>query len=155
MARYRQEPVDLNKKFIVRKKFIGNGRTWLPGQIFDWRRLAVSPRKVVNLYNASYLKQENVDIDDLERDIALGKVDPDTIIEPKKEKDSKKKAVEKAESGKYKLERKAGPYFNIVAPDGSIVNEKGLKMEQARALADKLNEGITDGTAQEPVSASK
>ena len=41
--------------------------------------------------------------------------------------------------GQFKLERKGGPYWNIVSPEGTVMNDKGMKYEEAEDYKDQLN----------------
>lgn len=43
---------------IVRRPFIANGRHFKPGDVFDWKRLSVTPRRAKQMFDAGKLMHE-------------------------------------------------------------------------------------------------
>jgi hypothetical protein len=55
MARLIKRTFDPTKPTIVRRFFVGAGRHYNPGEVFDWRRLSVDQRRVRLLFDAGKL----------------------------------------------------------------------------------------------------
>lgn len=41
--------------YVACRKFICQGRRFAPGDLFDWRRMAVSPRRVRSMLESSHV----------------------------------------------------------------------------------------------------
>jgi len=52
---YQERSFDPSRTVYVRKSFNGSGRKYKPGDIFDWKRLAVSQRRVRQLFDSGRL----------------------------------------------------------------------------------------------------
>lgn len=51
----KQPPFDSHGKFVASRTFRFCGRTFAPGEEFDWRRLSCSARKLFQLYDNRFL----------------------------------------------------------------------------------------------------
>lgn len=59
MARLHRRPVfDIGKTMVARKRFRTNGRAYGPGDVFSWRRLAVAPRRLRQLYDQGWITHQ-------------------------------------------------------------------------------------------------
>ena len=54
-----KETFDPSKKVVVRRPFTGGGRHYRPGDEFVWAHMAVTQRRVRQLYDAGYLYHIN------------------------------------------------------------------------------------------------
>lgn len=52
------EPFNPSKPVLVRRPFIGSGRHYSPGEVFDWKRLSVDQRRVRLLFESGKLMHE-------------------------------------------------------------------------------------------------
>ena len=62
MARLIERAFAPNRPVVARRFFVGAGRHYNPGDAFDWRRLAVSQRRVKALFDAGKLMHVDADI---------------------------------------------------------------------------------------------
>lgn len=62
MARLVVREFSKGKTAYARKKFTANGREFLPGQEFPWRRLAVTVRKAKSMFDAGLLMHKDGEI---------------------------------------------------------------------------------------------
>lgn len=61
---YRERRFDAKRPVYVSKSFKGNGRNWQPGQYFDWHRMAISQRRVRQMFDAGKLKHDESDFEE-------------------------------------------------------------------------------------------
>ncbi len=69
MARIPERKFDPSKPIYARKAFTANGNKIAGGQQFDWKKLAVAQRRVLQMFEAGYLyhadsKPVNVTVED-------------------------------------------------------------------------------------------
>lgn len=123
MSRYSKESFNKNIPVYVRRKFNGAGRNWIPGQRFSWNKLALDVRRVRLLFDGGYLTH----------------IQPEDFSAEEEIEDNTPKATdgEPLRPG-YTIVRTAGPWHDVVGPDGEKVNEKGLKKFDALALVEEL-----------------
>lgn len=62
MRRFTREEWDGRKTLVVRRSFKGAGRTFAPGDAFEWKRYGVEPRRVRQLYEAGFLDHEDAPV---------------------------------------------------------------------------------------------
>jgi hypothetical protein len=62
MRRFTREDWDGRKTLVVRRAFKGAGRTFAPGDAFEWKRYGVEPRRVRQLYEAGFLDHEDAPV---------------------------------------------------------------------------------------------
>ena len=63
MARLVFREFDASKPTYARRKFVANGRRFAPNDLFDWRKMAVSPRRAKQMFDAGWIKHdESVEI---------------------------------------------------------------------------------------------
>jgi hypothetical protein len=62
MRRFTREDWDGRKTLVVRRSFKGAGRTFAPGDAFEWKRYGVEPRRVRQLYEAGFLDHEDAPV---------------------------------------------------------------------------------------------
>lgn len=53
-------------------------------------------------------------------------------------KEKEKKETPQAK-GQFRLQRKGGPYWNVVSPENIVMNDKGMKFDEAEKYKDQLN----------------
>lgn len=112
----------------VRRNFKGAGRNWITGQLFDWKHGGLDVRRIRLLFEGGYLTHLNPDQNEVTK-----KEIKQTVSEPQ--------AANGEEALCYTLVRTAGQWHNVVAPDGRIINEKGMKRDDALALIEELTAG--------------
>ena len=56
MARLVFREFDASKPTYARRKFVANGRRFAPNDLFDWRKMAVSPRRAKQMFDAGWIK---------------------------------------------------------------------------------------------------
>ena len=61
MARVPERKFDPTRKLFVRKYFISNGHRYAPGMEFDWQRLSIAQRRVVQMFEAGKLTHKDGD----------------------------------------------------------------------------------------------
>lgn len=62
MRRFTREDWDGRKTLVVRRSFKGAGRTFAPGDAFEWKRYGIEPRRVRQLYEAGFLDHEDAPV---------------------------------------------------------------------------------------------
>ena len=89
MAHTRRDSFNLGAPLVARKPFRFNGKDFLVGDSFPWRRMAVAERKVVNMISSGHIMpaQEEEEV------VAAEVVAP---AAPKKKAAPKKAAPKKA-----------------------------------------------------------
>lgn len=149
MSRYQARVFDKNLPVYVRKPVKVSGRLLLPGAYFDWKNLAITDRRVRQMFEQGKLQH------DFEEDVA-NEVDPDLVVQ---EDDFEVEPVDKTEiedsedltSDKekklpgYKVQHRGGPWYDVIGPGGEVVNEKGLKQSDAVILVEQLTDGLGSG----------
>ena len=60
MARLIERKFDSGRPVYARKYFISNGRRFKPGDLFDWRRNALTERRAMLLFNAGNLTHDPI-----------------------------------------------------------------------------------------------
>lgn len=149
MSRYQARVFDKNLPVYVRKTIKISGKLLLPGAFFDWRNLAVTDRRVRQMFEQGKLQH------DFEEDVA-NEADPDLIVQ---EDDFEVETVDKTEIEDsedltsdmeqklpgYKVQHRGGPWYDVIGPDGEVVNEKGLKQSDAIILVEQLTDGLGAG----------
>lgn len=58
MARPISREFDAAKPTIARRSFIASGRHYVAGNAFDWRRLALTPRKAKQMFDSGHIGHE-------------------------------------------------------------------------------------------------
>lgn len=69
MARLIQREFDPARPVYARKYFTAAGRKFVPGDLFDWRKMAVSQRRALQMFDAGKLMHEATDADFQDDDI--------------------------------------------------------------------------------------
>ena len=137
MSRYAPAFFDINQPIFVRTEFSGSGRLWLPGMLFDWKHFNVDPQRVKELFMSAYLchaAQESLDAET-----------PRTAVPVTASRESEIAKIYQPK--KYEIRQVGGPYYDVVSPDGKVVNHKSLHKSKAESYAAKLNSGAnTDET---------
>jgi len=59
---YQQRNFDPSRTVYVRKAFNGSGRHYQPNDVFNWKRLKVSQRRVRQLFDAGRLKHDEQEV---------------------------------------------------------------------------------------------
>ena len=54
------QPFDKARPVVVRRPFNENGRRRAPGETFDWQRMAIGLRRVAQLFEAGYLRHDDL-----------------------------------------------------------------------------------------------
>jgi len=141
MSRYAPAFFDINQPLFVRTEFFGSGRLWLPGMLFDWKHFKVDPFRVKELFMSSYLchaAQESLDVADNSVAEHANPASADPI--PHSETSDSKPA-------KYEIRQVGGPYYDVISPEGKVVNHKSLHKSKAESYAAKLNSGANTDEA--------
>jgi hypothetical protein len=130
MARLIERTFDPTKSTIVRRFFVGAGRHYNPGEVFDWRRLSVDQRRVRLLFEAGKLMHPDGATPPVEEPLievgAVGAVLP-TIAQEMQDEDIHHVAVTTT------------PVYDAETP---VVDDlDGLNMRELRAIAEA--EGAT------------
>ena len=148
MARYSQSFFDITQPLFVRKEFAGNNRIWLPGMLFDWKHFKIEPKRVRALFRSSYIchaAQESIDVETPTVETAPSAV-------PVELNGSELELPKVEKSKKYEIRQVGGPYYDVISPEGKVVNHKSLHKSKAESYAAKLNSGANtdEATATEP-----
>lgn len=69
MARLIQREFDPARPVYARKYFTAAGRKFVPGDLFDWRKMAVSQRRALQMFDAGKLMHKTTDADFEDADI--------------------------------------------------------------------------------------
>lgn len=149
MSRYQARVFDKNLPVYVRKTVKISGKLLYPGVFFDWRNLAVTDRTVRQMFDQGKLHHEHHENQENE-------ADPDLVVQ---EDDFEFEAVDKTEIEDseylttdkeqklpgYKVQHRGGPWYDVIGPDGEVINEKGLKQSDAIILVEQLTDGLGAG----------
>ncbi len=76
---------DLKKPFVVRKVFTANGHPMGIGQNFDWKKLAVSVRRMTQLWDAGFITHpgdEGLSVENPSVEIPVVENDPIEVEKP-------------------------------------------------------------------------
>lgn len=145
MARYAPKIFDKNLPVFVKKPFKENGALLLNGQEFDWKNKAVSVQRVRQMFNANYLTHGEPDFSEEEDTVTQEEIEAafeDQVDKMEIEKTDDLTDDLEPKTGGYKIEHKGGPWYNVVDADGNIVNENGLKQDDAIKLVESLTDGF-------------
>lgn len=113
--KYTRPPFNQKEPVYVRRSFTSNGRTYLPGQRFDWKYYAVSVRRAAQMYNMGKITHESMYNED---EVASQPIDT-TPYQPK-------------------IVHKSGPWYDVVR-EGEVLNEKSLHKKDAEQFLKDLN----------------
>lgn len=149
MSRYQARVFDKNLPVYVRKPIKISGKLLLPGAYFDWKNMAVTDRRVRQMFEAGKL-QHSFDED------KANEIDPDLIvqegefeievIDKTKIEDSENLTSDREEKlPGYKVQHRGGPWYDVIDPDGNVINEKGLKQADAIALVESKTDDFSNG----------
>jgi hypothetical protein len=97
MARLIFREFDATQPTYARRKFIANGRRYVPGDLFDWRRLSLTERKAKQMFDGGHLMHGEV----TPEPIAATPADNLDLIEDMKEL----RAIAAAEGAPYKVSK--------------------------------------------------
>lgn len=153
MARFEQEVFDIKQPLFIRKPFTGNGRHFVRGMKFDWRKLAVSAHRVRQLFRSKHLTHVEpakvLEMPEIDTSVKDKKVEAEKAVKKPLEIPQKKEEKEEVEKKVYQIDHKAGPYYNVIDQSGKVYNEKGLQKTKALELVAELNEDQeTDGNQE-------
>ena len=118
MPKREEEILDLSKTLYCRKAFKGAGRTFLPGQVVDWKKLAMDTRRVRMMFEQRWLTHDD----------SHGADDADQVSQEQIDAHSD-----------FSMNHKGGGWYEVVNKQGEPVNEKSLKKDEAIALLEDLN----------------
>jgi len=75
MARIPERKFDPAQPVIARKYFTANGRKYAPGALFDWRKDAISQRRVAQMFDAGKLKHDDITPERIKPEITPERID--------------------------------------------------------------------------------
>jgi len=112
--------------------------------LFDWKHFKIEPKRVRALFRSSYIchaAQESIDAETPTVETAPTGV----LVQESTDSELELPKVEK--SKKYEIRQVGGPYYDVISPEGKVVNHKSLHKSKAESYAAKLNSGAnTDET---------
>lgn len=98
MEKYVERVFDAGRPTICMRPFKANGHSYEIGDVFHWRRLAVSTRRARQLFEARYLTHPGITEVEPEAEIeAVTAPEPETVIEPQVEAPNVEQEVEDEE----------------------------------------------------------
>lgn len=80
MARLVFREFDASKPTYARRKFVANGRRFAPNDLFDWRKMAVSPRRAKQMFDAGWIKHDTENDKKAPEPVVI---EPEVIVEDK------------------------------------------------------------------------
>ena len=75
MARIPERKFDPAQPVIARKYFTANGRKYAPGALFDWRKDAISQRRVAQMFDAGKLKHDDITPERIKPEVTPERID--------------------------------------------------------------------------------
>ena len=84
---------DISKSFIAFKAFKAAGHSFLPGDLFDWKRLCITPRRVTQFWDLRLITNPSDEILQHLEEIAMKKGVVETVKEAQETGDSEAAAL--------------------------------------------------------------
>ena len=131
MSKYERPPFSPSGEFVVRRGLRFAGRSYSPGEIFPWRRLACSPRKLRQLYESRYLQMKE-DAFDQEATEPLGSLEEakEVITEATKSPDLELTDEEETENGDEETEEATEEAEEVTEAAEAPVKKKKKKKKK-------------------------
>jgi len=132
MARLIERTFQPNEPTVVRRFFVAAGRHFNPGDVFDWRRLAVAQRRVKQLFdNGKLMHPETAAEAVVEPVIEVGAVGAILTPEPSIEQEMQDEDI--AHVAATAEDDEPGPADLVEAGDDGL---DALNMRELRAIAE-------------------
>jgi len=138
---YVREVFNPKLPLFVKKSFKGAGRSFLPGQRFDWKRLSMNQRRVMLMFEQRYLTHEDPEftVEDEEADKKINtenkgdlQTDDDGADDEGTENKTQDPETQAKETGLKAVSRGKG-WFDVHDASGKVLNQKPIR----KAVAEK------------------